>query len=67
MKKALVQTNTKIMLPDGNYAYPLAEITDTPFEVHPSLIWVDVEDNVKAGEFFWDGKKIIQRPSDDNY
>ena len=65
MKKALCDTNTSVQhitsWQNGNAileTYPnsarICEVTDTPFEVNPSLIWVDCEDDVVADQYYYD-------------
>jgi hypothetical protein len=65
MKKALCDTTTS-----GQYIvswvgsnpiyqdYPnsarICEVSDTTFEVNPSLIWVDCADNVVADQYYYD-------------
>ena len=65
MKKALIDTQTSVShivswVEDSPIfeTYPnssrVCEITDTPFEVYPTLIWVDCEDYVVADQFWYD-------------
>ena len=65
MKKALCDTTTSVQYivswQDGNAVYEtypnsarVCEVTDTPFEVNPSLIWVDCEDDVVADQYYYD-------------
>jgi hypothetical protein len=32
----------------------ICEVTDTTFEVYPTLIWVDCEDDVVADQYYYD-------------
>jgi hypothetical protein len=40
----------------------VCEVTDTPFEVYPTLIWVDCEDNVVADQFWYDKVTTVISP-----
>ena len=64
MKKALCDTTNSvqhIISWEGNNAiyetYPnsarVCEVTDTPFEVYPTLIWVDCADDVLADQYWY--------------
>jgi hypothetical protein len=65
MKKALIDTTTSVQYisswQNGNAileTYPnsarVCEVTDTTFEVYPTLIWVDCEDDVIADQYYYD-------------
>ena len=65
MKKALIDTTTSVQYisswQDGNAVYEtypnsarVCEVTDTTFEVYPTLIWVDCEDGVVADQYYYD-------------
>jgi hypothetical protein len=65
MKKALCDTTTSVQYiaswQDGNAIYEtypnsarVCEVTDTPFEVYPTLIWVDCADEVVADQYYYD-------------
>jgi hypothetical protein len=65
MKKALIDTTTSVQYisswQDGNAIYEtypnsarVCEVTDTTFEVYPTLIWVDCEDAVVADQYYYD-------------
>ena len=65
MKKALCDTTTSVQYiaswQDGNAIYEtypnsarVCEVADTPFEVYPTLIWVDCADEVVADQYYYD-------------
>jgi len=68
MKKALIDTQTAIthIVSWGEEPDPLpvyetypnsgrvCEVVDTPFEVHPSLVWVDCADDIVADQYWYD-------------
>lgn len=68
MKKALVNTQSSVQHisgwtednpPNPIYeTYPnscaICEVVDEPFEVYPTLIWVDCDDNVVAYQYWYD-------------
>lgn len=65
MKKALCDTTTSVQYiaswQDGNAIYEtypnsarVCEVADTPFEVYPTLIWVDCADDVVADQYYYD-------------
>ena len=65
MKKALCDTTTSVQYisswQDGAAVYEtypnsarVCQVADTPFEVYPTLIWVDCADNVVADEYYYD-------------
>ena len=73
MKKALCDTTTNAQYigswvgTSPVYAtYPnsarICEVTDTPFEVNPSLIWVDCEDDVVADQYYYDKETQTIKP-----
>ena len=65
MKKALIDTTASVQhiasWQDGNAIYEtypnsarVCEVADTPFEVYPTLIWVDCADDVVADQYYYD-------------
>jgi hypothetical protein len=40
----------------------VCEVTDTPFEVYPTLIWVDCEDEVVADQYYYDTESKTIKP-----
>jgi hypothetical protein len=73
MKKALIDTQTSIqhIVSWGDTGsvyetYPnsarICEVTDTLFEVHPSLIWVDCEDDIVPSEYYYDKETQTFKP-----
>jgi hypothetical protein len=73
MKKALVDTQTSvshIVSWSGNNPifeiYPnsarVCEVSDTTFEVYPTLIWVDCSDDVIADQFWYDKVAMTINP-----
>ncbi len=53
MKYALVNPNEKVFDPNTQQQIGVraCDVLDTPFEVHPSLLWVECGDNVVANEW----------------
>ena len=65
MKEALCDTTTSVQYisswQNGNAVYEtypnsarVCEVSDTPFEVYPTLIWVDCADDVVADQYYYD-------------
>lgn len=65
MKKALCDTTTSVhhivSWLDSNPVYEtypnsarVCEVSDTSFEVYPTLIWVDCADDVVADQYYYD-------------
>ena len=65
MKKALCDTTTSVQhivsWQDRNAVYEtypnsarVCEVSDTTFEVYPTLIWVDCDDEVIADQYYYD-------------
>ena len=40
----------------------VCEVEDTTFEVYPTLIWVDCEDNVVADQYYYDKETQTIKP-----
>ena len=40
----------------------VCEVTDTTFEVYPTLIWVDCEDDVVADQYYYDAEAQAINP-----
>ena len=73
MKKALVDTQTSVQhiisWSDNNPIYEtyansarVCEVTDTTFEVYPTLIWVDCADEVVADQYYYDKDSKTIKP-----
>ena len=73
MKKALCDTTTRVQYiaswQDGNAIYEnypnsarVCEVSDTTFEVYPTLIWVDCADEVVADQYYYDTESKTIKP-----
>jgi hypothetical protein len=55
MKNALISINEQVYKYDGTLlGIRVAEVSDTTFEVAPTLFWVECADDVVADQFYYD-------------
>jgi len=55
MKNALISINEQVYKYDGTLlGERVAEVSDTTFEVAPTLFWVECADDIVADQFYYD-------------
>ena len=65
MKNALISINEQVYKYDGTLlGIRVAEVSDTTFEVAPTLFWVECSNSVVADKFYYDTgtQNIIEIP-----
>lgn len=56
MKNALINLNEKIFNPNTGeeIGARVCDVENTPFEVHPSLLWIQCDDSVNPDDWYYD-------------
>ena len=59
MKKALISSIETVEDEVGNVGFRIADISESEYEVHESLFWVDCSDNTNTVDFFYLNDNIV--------
>lgn len=64
MKKALISSTEPVVNYDGTNGLRVAEVLDQPFEVAPTLFWVDCNDDCVADEWYYntESNECVEKP-----